>query len=264
MGAREIVVVRGKVVMGDVSSGFRARMFRALAAQGTIPRMPATSEAPDARDVPAAPVESRGGARHRRPLALTLLAFFVFAIAPTLTPVRHALSWPLIVHVADARGDAAYVMHGGPALDERLRAAADLFHMGRVPRILLYDDPERSSFNFAEGESWTRTQWSLSFLAWLGVPRERVVLIEDRGGSAFGSLHEADLVSAQAARLGIGSLVVVTSPVHTRRSGLSFRRRLPEGVTATTYAATIFESSAEAHAPLWLEYLKLVVYALIA
>ena len=208
--------------------------------------------------------QPRGRARLLRVAVWTTLAFLAFGVAPTLTPLRHALSAPLIVSDDDARGDAAYVMHGGPAMDERLRAAADLVHMGRVPRIFLRRDDERSMHSFVERRSLTRSEWMLAYLGWLGIPREKVTLIDDPGGGAFGSLHEADLARA-ALPPEVRRLVVVSSPVHTRRSGLAFRRRLAaREVEVTTYAATAWSTSAEAHAPLWLEYAKLLVYAVIA
>jgi len=199
-----------------------------------------------------------------RALAFTLLAFLVFGVAPGVTAVRHLLSAPLIVHDPDARGDAAYVMQGGLASEERLRAAADLFHMGRVPSIYLLRDDNRSYYSFSERRSMTRTEWMLSYLRWLGVPRDRVVLIDDDPSAALGSLHEADLARARLPK-DVRRLVVVTSPVHTRRSGLTFRRRLgPSGVAIATYAAIDWSLSAEAFAPLWLEYLKLAVYLVVA
>jgi uncharacterized SAM-binding protein YcdF (DUF218 family) len=202
--------------------------------------------------------------RARRAAAWTLLAFLVFGVAPTLTPVRHALSWPLIAGDPDARGDAAYVMHGGPAMEERLRAAADLYHMGRAPRIFLLRDDARSMHSFVEKRSLTRSEWMLSYLAYLGVPRERVTLIPDGGGSSFGSLHEADL-AREALPPEVRRLVAVTSPVHTLRAGFTLRRRLaPRGIEVATFAATAWETSAEAHAPLWLEYAKVVVYWVVA
>lgn len=202
--------------------------------------------------------------RVARALALTLLAFFAFGVAPGMTSVRHALSAPLVVHDEDARGDAAYVMAGGLASEERLRAAADLFHMGRVPRIYLLRDDNRSYYSFTARRSMARTEWMLSYLSWLGVPRDGVTLIDDDFSARFGSLHEADLVRARLPP-DVRRLVVVTSPVHTRRSGLAFRRRLgPGGVDIVTYAAVDWSLSAEAFAPLWLEYLKLAVYIVIA
>ena len=202
--------------------------------------------------------------RVARALAWTLLAFLLFGVAPGVTAVRHALSAPLIVHDDAAHGDAAYVMAGGLASEERLRAAADLYHMGRVPQFYLLRDDGRSYYSFTERRSLSRTEWMLGYLAWLGVPRERVHVIDDSERGVFGSLHEADLARAALPK-EVRRLVVVTSPVHTRRSGLAFRRRLgPGGVDVVTYGAVDWALSAEAYAPLWLEYLKLAVYAVVA
>lgn len=204
------------------------------------------------------------GRRVGRALVFTLLAFLMFGVAPGVTAVRHLLSAPLIVHDPEARGDAAYVMQGGLASEERLRAAADLFHMGRVPTIYLLRDDHRSSYSFQEHRSMTRTEWMLAYLRWLGIPRDSVVLIDDDTSAVLGSLHEADLARARLPT-DVRQLVVVTSPVHTRRSGLAFRRRLgPGGVDIVTYAAIDWSLSAEAFAPLWLEYLKLAVYIVVA
>lgn len=202
--------------------------------------------------------------RHGRALGGLATGFVLFGLLPGLTPVRHALSWPLTVHDEGARGDAAYVMAGGLAIDERLRAAADLYHMGRVPDIYVLSDDVISYYSFTERRSQTRSEWMHSYLRWLGVPAERLHLITDNPHLPFGSLHEADLARAQLPAT-VHRLVVVTSPVHTRRSGFTFRRRLaPRGITVTTYAAIDASLSAEAFAPLWLEYLKVIVYAVIA
>jgi hypothetical protein len=199
-----------------------------------------------------------------RVLGWTGLALLVFGVAPGITPIRRALSAPLIVHADDARGDAAYVMQGGLASEERLRAAADLYHMGRVPQIYLLRDDDRSYYSFTERRSLSRTEWMVAYLDWLGVPGDRVTVIADQRGARLGSLHEADLARA-ALPADVRRLVVVTSPVHTRRSGLAFRRRLgPAGVEVATYAAIDWSLSAEAFAPLWLEYLKLAVYFVVA
>lgn len=209
-------------------------------------------------------VRPRPGARAvLRPLALTVVAFFVFGVAPGITAVRHALSAPLIVHDVQARGDAAYVMAGGLAIEERLRAAADLYHMGRVPRLYLMRDDGRSAYSFVDQRSLSRTEWMLGYLQWLGVPADKVTLIRDTTQSRLGSLNEAILMRA-ALPPDTHRLVVVTSPVHTRRSGLAFRRRLDPAITVVTYAAVDWALSAEAWAPLWLEYLKLGVYAVVA
>lgn len=199
-----------------------------------------------------------------RRLVWGIVAFLVFAIGPGLTPVRHALSWPLTVHDEAAAGDAVYVMQGGLASEERLRAAADLFHMGRVPAIYVLQDDGRSYYSFTEQRSLNRTEWVLGYLGWLGVPRDRIHVVADDPTRALGTLHEAELVRDQLPP-DVHRLVVVTSPVHTLRSGFTFRRRLASrGIAVTTFAAIDWSMSAEAFAPLWLEYLKVIVYAVIA
>ena len=199
-----------------------------------------------------------------RVIAWTALAFVVFGVAPGITAVRHLLSAPLIVHDHDARGDAAYVMQGGLASEERLRAAADLYHMGRVRRIYLLSDDHHSYYSKKEDRSMTRSEWMVAYLAWLGVPADRVTLIPDVGRGRLGSLREAEMARA-ALPEEVHRLVVVTSPVHTRRSGIAFRRRLgPAGIEVVTFAAIDWSLSAEAFAPLWLEYVKLAVYLVVA
>lgn len=212
----------------------------------------------------AEPSPPRRARRAVRAIAWTVLAFLVFGVAPGITAVRHLLSAPLILHDHEATGDAAYVMQGGLASEERLRAAADLFHMGRVPRIYLLRDDHHSYYSKVEDRSITRTEWMIAYLAWLGVPADRVTLLDDGGGWWLGSLHEADLASAALPK-EVRRLIVVTSPVHTRRSGLAFERRLgPAGVAVVTWAAIDWSLSAEAFAPLWLEYAKLAVYVVVA
>ena len=202
--------------------------------------------------------------RAARGIAWTALAFVVFGVAPGVTSVRHLLSAPLIVHDHDARGDAAYVMQGGLASEERLRAAADLYHMGHVRQIYLLRDDRHSYDSKNEDRSMTRSEWMVAYLAWLGVPADRVTLIPDEPRGWLGSLHEAEITRAALPK-DVRRLVVVTSPVHTRRSGIAFRRRLgPVGVEVVTFAAIDWSLSAEAFAPLWLEYLKLAVYLVVA
>jgi len=61
-------------------------------------------------------------------------------------------------------------MQGGLASEKRLRAATDLFHMGRVPHLYPLRDDDRSYYSFTERRSLSRTEWMLACLDWLGVP----------------------------------------------------------------------------------------------
>ena len=184
-------------------------------------------------------------------------------LAASVRPVRTLLTAPLVVSNGSASGDAAYVLAGGSPLRERLDAAADLYLMKRVPMIILMRDDQQSSFSFKAEMNWTATQWSLDFLEWRGVPRDKVLLFDSRATTHLGTLNEARSL-APALPDKVTRLVLVTSPAHTRRSLLAFRRSLPARVALASYAAVDIDHSVEFYNPLWLEYLKLLIYTFVA
>ena len=181
-----------------------------------------------------------------------------FVVLPSFPKVRVILSAPLVVHDPNARGDACYVLAGGGSLWERLDAAADLIQMGRVSRIVLLQDSGRGPYSFKANGSWTRTQWISDYLAWRGIPAQRIIWLAPTEGF-FGTLSEGRAVASNLPK-DVKALVVVSSAPHMRRSLLVFRRSLPANVQVVPYAATEFENSDEMYHPLWMEYLKLLVY----
>lgn len=196
-------------------------------------------------------------------LLILLLLWIALVVVPSLPGVRCILAAPLIITDEKANGDAAYLLAGGNAFRERLAAAVDLYHMGRVSKIIFIKDNRKSSFNFSAQSNWTPTEWAVDFLQWRKVPAEKVYLIEPEEKGRFGTLSEARTI-ANALPKDVQQLVLVTSAAHTRRTLLAFRRNLPSQVTLIPYAATAFRNSLEMFRPLWLEYLKLFVYAIIA
>jgi uncharacterized SAM-binding protein YcdF (DUF218 family) len=190
-------------------------------------------------------------------------AGLVLFVAASVPPVRRLLSTPLVVSNSSAAGDAAYVLADGSALRERLDAAADLYLMKRVPLLIVMRDSHTSAYSFKARASWTATQWSLDFLRWRGVPDEAVMIFDSRATTRLGTLNEARSLAA-VLPANVARLVLITSPVHTRRSVLAFTRSLPRRVAVVPYAATAIDQSTEYYNPLWLEYLKLLAYAIVA
>ena len=191
---------------------------------------------------------------------ILIIAVLVFAVIPSVPQVRFLLARPLVVSSDSASGDACYVLGAGNAIWERLAAASDLYHMKRVPKIILMRDDATGPYSFTAHASWTATEWAVEYLAWRGVPRDRILLIDHAEGF-FGTLSEA---RNMARKFDGKSLVVVTSAPHTRRSLIAFKRVLPKDIGIIPYSATTIENSAELYYPLWLEYLKLIVYTLVA
>lgn len=195
-------------------------------------------------------------------IAIVACLWISFVVIPSFPILRNILATPLVVHEKDAHGKACYVLAGGGALWERLDAAADLVQMGRVGKILLMRDDNRGQFSFKSNRSWTRTEWAVDYLAWRGIPGDRVALIP-KADDLFGTLKESRAVAKNLPN-DVKTLVVVSSAPHMRRTMLAFRRSLPEGVQVVPFAATEFMNSYEMHHPIWIEYLKLLVYYVIA
>lgn len=172
--------------------------------------------------------------------------------------VRGFLIWPLYVSDAEASGEVAYVMADGPAVWERLRAASDLYHWGRVKRIVLLEEVQMAGYNFVRQQSDTRVQREIDYLELHGVSPEKIDTIPQIDNAAMGSLSEA----RQFAKFmpNVKSVVVVTSAPHTRRSKLCFVRSLPVEVSVSSYAASVPAQSDEIRSPIWWEYGKLIVY----
>lgn len=192
---------------------------------------------------------------------ICFLFWIAFVFLPSFPLVRNFLALPLIVTNENAHGDAAYVLAGGSALKERLAAGADLYHIKRVSQIIVSRDTSKSSFNFREKRNWTPTEWAVDYLQWLGVPADKITILNMQETGFFGTLNEANGLATSLPEQ-INQLVIITSAPHTRRACLTFRKKLSPQVKIAPYAASSFDASMEMWEPLWIEYLKLLVYYL--
>jgi len=197
----------------------------------------------------------------RKGILCAVIAAIVILLS-SAPPLRDLVANPLVVSTPGAKGDVCYVLAGGGALWERLDAAADLIQMNRVSVILLMREDNYGQFSFKAHSSWTRTQWAMDYLAWRGVPKDKIMLLPKIDG-VFGTLTEAQLVSKKLPR-HVRKLVIVSSAPHMRRATLAFRRSLPSDVEVVPCAATTMTDSYEKYHPIWLEYLKLLVYYWVA
>lgn len=169
---------------------------------------------------------------------------------------------PLVVNDKDAEGEIAYVMADGAAYWERLFAASDLYHWHRIEKIYVLEELESSSYNFVRQKSDTRLQRAIDYLAMRGVPADAVASVPRLPDDWLSSRGEAKGVAALDR--DFKSIVVVTSPPHTRRSKLCFQRVFGDRTKITVYSATGPAQSVETHFPIWVEYAKLVVYYFVA
>jgi uncharacterized SAM-binding protein YcdF (DUF218 family) len=153
-------------------------------------------------------------------------------------------------------------MSAGASYSERLYAASDLFHMGKVKRIVIQRNDMRSRFNFLKNRSETASQRSISYLESLGVPANVVSTVTTDPAPLLGSWSEAQGFARKFKPTD--RVVVVTSAAHTRRSLLCFQRALPKSSQVYVYSASPPEYSGELFHPIWLEYGKLGLYWIMA
>ncbi len=198
-----------------------------------------------------------------RRLALIAGCWVVMVALPSQRNVRGWLCLPLYMHQEDARGDVAYVMAGGFAYFERLRAASDLIHMHRVSEIYLLDEQQSVGFDFVQHRLQPKVEQAKAYLGLLGVPSECIHVVPEFPNALMGSLSEAQMFAAHLPD-AVSDVVVVTSAPHTRRSLMCFQRSLRLSVTVQVYAASEPSQSSEVYMPLWHEYLKLLVYFIFA
>ncbi len=115
-------------------------------------------------------VQKTWNARLRRLAGWMLLGWCACVLLPSFKSVRAYLAWPLYVHDAEARAENAYVMADGFAYQERLRAAADLYHMGKIQHIFIMREQQPAGYNFELGRLQTVTEQAFDFLELLNVP----------------------------------------------------------------------------------------------
>ena len=134
----------------------------------------------------------------------------------------------LIVSDSIPHADAAITLAGGEG--ERLLAAIELYREKRVDRILIVG-PESPILKVYTGEEGLSQGEAKRRIAVKQGVREEDALLELGATSTF---EEALSTVDRAVREGWSSVIVVTSPMHTRRSRATFRKLL-EGTGTDVY-----------------------------
>ena len=191
-------------------------------------------------------------------LTLVTLYFGLLVILPSIKPVRGLLAAPLYLCDDNPKTEIAYVMADGHAYWERLQGASDLYHMGKIKRILISHETNYSLYNFVKKKNDLLYERAIDYLIWKGVPREAIDTIPVNHEAWLSSLGEAQQVARSLPTLQ--NITVVTSAPHTRRSLLCFQRSLPKHVETKIFAPSGPLESWEINEPIWIEYVKLMVY----
>ena len=171
------------------------------------------------------PIEPEGRARWRA--SILKWAVFILVIAYSLlsyyhTPILISIGEYLVVEHPLKKADLIVCLSGASV--ERGLQSADLYAEGWAPGIFVGREVSPDGVNALRdrGVAYPDSRDLLMIiLKGLGVP-EGAILTDERLMES--TLAEAEVIRDVAAEKGYRSIILVTSPMHTRRSWLTFRK----------------------------------------
>jgi uncharacterized SAM-binding protein YcdF (DUF218 family) len=186
------------------------------------------------------PIEPSGPGK-----AMGVLRLVVFAVAVIWVlagvyrdPMLAAVGRFLIVSHPIERADMVVCLGGGAV--ERGLEAAELVKEGYVPRVFICREeaPDALQVLRARG-GWYPETWELTrdMLESLGLSADILVIPDVPAAS---TAQEAEQLRSYAASEGFNSLIVVTSPQHTRRAWIAFRHMFEDTGVSVSMRPTRF------------------------
>ena len=161
--------------------------------------------------------------RFSRRLLAGVLALALGAVLLFKTPLVWVLAKPLIVQATPQAADCIVVFAGGAGesgqvgqdYQQRVKRAAELFHQGYAPKIL-----------YVSGFTWTFQEADVmkALTQSLGIPAE-AILTEKQVHNTYDYVLR---VTEAAHAYQWKSILLVTSPYHSRRTDLLFAKNAPE------------------------------------
>jgi uncharacterized SAM-binding protein YcdF (DUF218 family) len=174
----------------------------------------------------------------------------------------------LIVQDALQPADAIVVLSG--SVPDRILEAVDLYQAGLAPRIILTQEglpPGLAALRARGGNMLERHQQNIEIAGQLGVPEEAITVVTT---PAWSTLTEAEAIVDHLRTQGFTSILLVTSKPHARRSALTYRDLVGDGIRIIV-APSRYDNFAPdrwwEHRPparrLLIEYLKLLNYVAV-
>jgi uncharacterized SAM-binding protein YcdF (DUF218 family) len=158
--------------------------------------------------------------RIARRLLLLMLILVLLAGAAFWT-LRNLGGW-LVRPDPLQRARAVVVLSGSTPF--RAMEAAEIYREGWVPEVwLLRDEPTGADEEFAKLgiTHFNEHDYDQQVLEKLGVPKQAIRVLDS---STTNTLSEIRLVAKELRKLGADKVILVTSPVHTRRSKLIWHK----------------------------------------
>jgi uncharacterized SAM-binding protein YcdF (DUF218 family) len=125
------------------------------------------------------------------------------------------LAHNLIVEKPLERADAILMLSGSGVHLERTQKTSLAYKQGIAPKILLTDDGERAGWSRVEQRNPKFVEIARDSLTAAGVESENIEILP---GQVSGTIDEAEALRRKIEQTGWKSVLIVTSPYHTRRS----------------------------------------------
>ncbi len=149
------------------------------------------------------------------------IAIYIFILFALWILLAWGMANFLVVERPLEKADAIVVLSGAAQYEERTHEAAAIFKKGVAPKILLTNDGLRGGWvqNIQENPYFVeRARWELIAQ---GVPEDAIEVLPAVVG---GTCDEARVIIDAAMQKGLTSLLIVTSPSHSRRTLYTFER----------------------------------------
>ncbi|HEX2958330.1 MAG TPA: ElyC/SanA/YdcF family protein [Chitinispirillaceae bacterium] len=164
-----------------------------------------------------------------KPLLFILIAWiFIFAIShihfTVLTPLRSNLQKYLTVseELPEDKADALYILGGSTTSTERhIKKAVALYHQHKTDRILIFDSKAKCDYYPLLKRNLTRNEWVIKKLTTGGIPEDQIDIAPVKE-IFFGTLSEARDVSRYLRAKKYKSVILLSSPCHSRRISETF------------------------------------------
>jgi uncharacterized SAM-binding protein YcdF (DUF218 family) len=199
---------------------------------------------------------------------LFMVVFLYVLLSYFHGPILTQLGNYLVVQHPVAKSDLIVCLAGGEV--ERSLASADLFARGAAPRIFIAREriPDGLETLKQRGVAYPESiDLVAGILRGLGVPDSAVIRHDQPVESTF---QEAESVATLIQEKHYRSLILVTSPTHSRRAWLTFRKAIPDHdirilVVPTPYSkfrAEDWWNTRSSLREVIVEYQKLIYYKL--
>ncbi len=165
-----------------------------------------------------------------------ILAIFLFIAIGCWIVIAPFLADGLVADRPLEKADVIIVLSGSAEYLDRTHVAAHAFKAGIAPKLFLTNDGRQGGWIESEKRNPYFVERAFGELLNQGVPEEAIEILPS---IVQGTDDEANLVISIAVERKLGSVLIVTSPYHSRRALWTFERAVTKNSAVLTIGVLI-------------------------